>query len=392
MTAGLDTPLPACENRSAPNAARCAATEAFSDVQFERLYWISSYFEDVVVSSGSTRRVKCPCPGHRGVPCVSTLRIRASVRGKLTLNCASGCSTDDVLKAVGLSLEDLEPTCNHTSEGSTSVTGQPKIIRPADGGPQLTGDKPLPLDHTHEEYASPVSVERDTPVRTLDEARDEAEENQTAGAAGDESVPAADADAIDPHDADSTDSPTGDTESALPWLDALAKQWESQHHDDLAIRHRTGALINGEIGAPGRRQPRGKGVIQAVTARLNVSVSEVSRMRAFAAKFPSFDAFREEHPEVHAWSAAKPLLTAPRKSSPKQDDRKRTFNAAIRTVARMRERFADLEGYAPEDEQRQRLQETFTELGRVLPTSLGVCIAVKPVKPAKIPRVRAQTD
>jgi hypothetical protein len=52
-------------------------------------------------------------------------------------------------------------------------------------------------------------------------------------------------------------------------------------------------------------------VLKTVAEELKVSVSDLSRMRRFAAQFSSIAALKSQHPEVSTWTDVKPLLVKP---------------------------------------------------------------------------------
>lgn len=59
-----------------------------------------------VRQSGSERwRARCPAHGSKG----QTLSIRETADGAVLVHCFAGCSVDDVVGAVGLSISDLFP-------------------------------------------------------------------------------------------------------------------------------------------------------------------------------------------------------------------------------------------------------------------------------------------
>ena len=69
-----------------------------------------------------------------------------------------------------------------------------------------------------------------------------------------------------------------------------------------------GSTLNADYGAPDTPQPRGAAVMHELAQRLQVSMSELYRMRWFAFRFESEDDFQKRHPSVRSWSRAKELL------------------------------------------------------------------------------------
>jgi len=92
-------------------------------------------------------------------------------------------------------------------------------------------------------------------------------------------------------------------------LDQLAEQWQSHRGQDLEVRYKTGELLNQRFGDPDDgRQARGQGVLKGAAERLQVAVSELSRMRRFAHACTSPEDLRRRYPEATTWSAVKDLL------------------------------------------------------------------------------------
>jgi len=93
------------------------------------------------------------------------------------------------------------------------------------------------------------------------------------------------------------------------WLEkqkAIGKKTLADKLEILQLRHETGLLIVAEFGA--EPQPRGDAVLTQAANDFKVPLSDLYRCRAFAVKYPNFEAFRREHPEATAWSHVKKLL------------------------------------------------------------------------------------
>jgi len=95
-------------------------------------------------------------------------------------------------------------------------------------------------------------------------------------------------------------------------LKELAVKWRSQREKDLELRYQTGKLLNGHFGTPDTRQSRGKETLKCAAEELNISVTDLSRMRNFAFRFKSFTEFKRQHPLVMTWNAVKSLLPKPK--------------------------------------------------------------------------------
>ena len=92
-------------------------------------------------------------------------------------------------------------------------------------------------------------------------------------------------------------------------LGQLAELWQTHQLDGLDKRHRMGSLVNQRLGPPTKRQPHGKQVLKLASDRLRISVSELSRMRQLAHRFPTVAALREQHPWVDSFTRFKELLS-----------------------------------------------------------------------------------
>jgi hypothetical protein len=92
------------------------------------------------------------------------------------------------------------------------------------------------------------------------------------------------------------------------WLTDLAKRWLSVGEKDLELRHETGVLLNEAFGSSTVRQAYGKGVLKEASGLLEISVSDISRMRRFARRFKTIEDLKRQHPEVGNWTAVKQLL------------------------------------------------------------------------------------
>jgi len=143
----------------------------------------------------------------------------------------------------------------------------------------------------------------------------------------------------------------------------LVRRWKKHHKDDLVLRLKTGQLLNLRYGEPNRRQCRGDCVIAEDARKLGLHVSEVSRMRWFAYRFPSVEELWEKHPKATKWTQVRNLLV--RKSSGSRAKNRPLLVAGHHLVAATRavQRFPDT---ASEDE-RAKLREQVQELLKVLP-------------------------
>jgi len=93
-------------------------------------------------------------------------------------------------------------------------------------------------------------------------------------------------------------------------LEILAQEWNTAREADLALRHKTGELLNRKFGSPEQRQKRRDGGLGEAAKKLGITTGELSRLRWFAARFESIQDFRRQHPDVKTWSAVRELLAS----------------------------------------------------------------------------------
>jgi len=65
-------------------------------------------------------------------------------------------------------------------------------------------------------------------------------------------------------------------------LSDLVDLWKPENKRGLHVRLETGTRLNDRLGAPTKRQARGQGVLDKVAEALDLTVSDLSRMRWFA--------------------------------------------------------------------------------------------------------------
>src|SRR5579859_140168 len=70
-------------------------------------------------------------------------------------------------------------------------------------------------------------------------------------------------------------------------LRQIAGHWGSHDKADLALRHRTGTLLNRFHGDPTQRQARGESVMKEAAKVLRKTEAELSQLRWFAFRFKS---------------------------------------------------------------------------------------------------------
>jgi len=173
-------------------------------------------------------------------------------------------------------------------------------------------------------------------------------------------------------------------------LGALAARWQTHRGADLRLRHQTGELLVRKFGPPTKRFKRGDGVLDAASKQLQMSLSELSRLRAFAGRFKSFQDFEREHPGASTWTAVKALLPSLRQPpkaksedltgrSPTPSRPARTKPFRMKTLKRplenltskFRESDQDLS-----DADKKELREGFMALAEAVEHRLGIRVSV----------------
>ncbi len=93
---------------------------------------------------------------------------------------------------------------------------------------------------------------------------------------------------------------------------ALAEQikekWKDFDEKTLPLRHETALLIHQHQKARQNAPNRERALLSLIAAEIGTSLSELSRMRAFAVRFPTYEEFTKTHPDIRTWSAVKELL------------------------------------------------------------------------------------
>jgi hypothetical protein len=120
-------------------------------------------------------------------------------------------------------------------------------------------------------------------------------------------------------------------------VSSLRSLWEPHHKKGLQVRHETGKLLNARLGNPGDRQEYGAGTCEKVADQMKMCVSELSRMRAFAFRYPDLDDFQTQNPKYNTWTKLKAHLGTSTKTTSKSSnsDAKRlcrSLKSAIKNV------------------------------------------------------------
>jgi hypothetical protein len=176
-------------------------------------------------------------------------------------------------------------------------------------------------------------------------------------------------------------------------LDDLAQQWRAHHGTDLAIRLRTGELLNQRLGSPATRQSRGDEVLKDAAKQLGIAESDLSRMRSFASQFSSLEELNQKHPEVTTWTAVKDLLPTLKAQSQKQKEG--SSNGSAKTKKRKGRKAPKLIGLKQslsslssklrrvhielDDAQKEALLEQVRKLAEALEECLKIRVSVEQV-------------
>jgi len=119
-----------------------------------------------------------------------------------------------------------------------------------------------------------------------------------------------------------------------PLLDSLDSQ-------ELDNRHQIGVLLNGRLQPDGqKRLSYGGKVMEKLAEELDISRSNLNRMRQFAVQFPTLADFAAKHPTVTTWSKVKIVLVKPRPANqPKVDLRRAHLQQCVRSLVTYCARF-----------------------------------------------------
>jgi len=182
----------------------------------------------------------------------------------------------------------------------------------------------------------------------------------------------------------------------LDKLADLAVKWRTHDTTDLELRHQTGKMLNDHCD-PTSRQTRGEGTLKGAAEQLGTSVSDLSRMRAFAARFKSCSDLQLESPEAKTWTAVKKLLpkrtSSPRKAQPATAKptptgptaaQPPTFDGVKQSLAALTSELRAVQG-EPGVEEREALLKTFREIAGALEKCLKVRVEVSELQAGETP-------
>jgi len=172
-----------------------------------------------------------------------------------------------------------------------------------------------------------------------------------------------------------------DEHASAQLLDTLRKLWIKYDRRGLEIRHQTGADLNTHLGPPSERQRYGATVLKKFSEGLNLSVSDLSRMRWFAHRFSSIKELQAQHPEVSTWTDVKNLLVklgseavkpASAEDNQKTSQAKRSIRYMIRAVQAVQKYAAGVGKLTRDGDDWTTLDKELREMIEAVENCLGV--------------------
>ena len=144
-----------------------------------------------------------------------------------------------------------------------------------------------------------------------------------------------------------------------PFLKSLCEFWKPHQRTDLENRYNLGVMLNIKLGDPKVRQKH-PGTIRRISKELSIDKSDISRMRRFAVKYESFEAFMVAEPDVHSWTQVRIVIA--KSKAPKTSTDSRASWSTTRSLKSLIERFSsDHDFSGPQaDEIRCALRELFS--------------------------------
>lgn len=164
------------------------------------------------------------------------------------------------------------------------------------------------------------------------------------------------------------------------FVEQIAELWLPYEQRGLVIRHQIGRMLNQRFGPPTERQLRGQWVMSLVSKRLDISVSEMGRMRWFAHQFQSVDELNRQHPTVDSWTKFKELLPTLVKTEGK--DKSTADDGTVRFVRMLTHSLKHLattinkDATGLESKDRQKVLEGLRELAKVIEAKLYLRLTV----------------
>jgi len=159
-------------------------------------------------------------------------------------------------------------------------------------------------------------------------------------------------------------------------LDSLVELWRSERIRGLEVRHKTGALLNERLGPPTGRQAHGRQVLKRVGEELRISVSDLSRMRWLAHRFPDAADIQRGDPKIESWTHFKEVLPTLKRSQGKRASRPpRALSPSVQRLARSLQAFTSKVpqlAERPGDAERALICECMQELAETFSSHLWI--------------------
>jgi hypothetical protein len=103
-------------------------------------------------------------------------------------------------------------------------------------------------------------------------------------------------------------TPPAPVEDEEQFIRNLAAMWQSYNRQGLEVRWITGKRLNERLGPQDERQPHGEQTIKKVSKEVDISESDICRMRSFASLFESMEEFHRKHPNANCWTKVKAFI------------------------------------------------------------------------------------
>ena len=115
-------------------------------------------------------------------------------------------------------------------------------------------------------------------------------------------------------------------------LNKLLRVWRTHLRDGILARYEIGRLLNDSLGSPATRHKYGTGVVSRAAKQLEISRSEIYRMRNFAHVVTDVKKFLSDMPQMKSWTCVKGHLG----NTSKTDGQKDSGDKAAYAVAGVR--------------------------------------------------------
>lgn len=171
------------------------------------------------------------------------------------------------------------------------------------------------------------------------------------------------------------------------FIDDLVELWTSHRKCALEVRHRTGQLLNARFDDPTKRHKRGTGLLKQAAKRLQIAVSELSRMRWFAHLAESPSEFVQRY-SLTTWRDVKASLPKlkPQKLSPaskvkqRKTGVKRSNTRCCKRIEALVKRVGQVVPNGLSAKQRQEFLSRLQTLADTIRARLGIVLTVGEVQ------------